>query len=149
MARITQRLGLTRFEADEFYKKALAAYEKRNLDEALINMSDAINALPNNSEYYAARGFLYLEDGIDDKASADFTQALKLYAYEMLAHYGLGVVAYREKKWDEALKSFTSAYHVDPKRPETLYYLAMVYHQKGDPVSALQVMRQAYELLDA
>ncbi|MBC8170966.1 MAG: tetratricopeptide repeat protein [Anaerolineae bacterium] len=149
MARITQRLGLTRFEADEYYKKALAAYEKRSLDEALINLSDAINALPNNSEYYAARGFMYLEDGIDDKAAADFNQALKLYPYEMLAHYGLGVVAYREKRWEIALKHFLAAYQADPKRSETLYYLALVYYQQRDYASALQVMKQALDLLDA
>lgn len=148
MARITQRLGLTRFEADEFYKKALAAYEKRNLDEALINLTDAINELPTNSEYYAARGFMYLEDGIDDKATADFEQALKLYAYEMLAHYGLGVVAFREKQWDTALQRFLSAYQADPKRPETLYYLALVYYEKKEYANALQVMKQAYDLMD-
>jgi Flp pilus assembly protein TadD len=149
MASFNQRLGLTRYEADEYYKKGLAAYEKRNLDEALVNLTDAINALPSNAEYYAARGFIYLEDGIDDKAEVDFAQALKLYPYEMLAHYGRGVIAFREKKWDEALRHFTSAYHANPKRAETLYYLALVYHRTGENANALHVMRQAHALLEA
>jgi tetratricopeptide (TPR) repeat protein len=149
MARINQRLGLTRYEADEYYKKGLAAYEKRNLDEALINLENAITALPNNAEYYAARGFVYLEDGLEDKAEADFAQALKLYPYEMLAHYGRGVIAFREKKWDAALQHFMNAYYADPKRAETLYYMAIVYHRKGENANALQVMRQAQSLLEA
>jgi tetratricopeptide (TPR) repeat protein len=149
MARITQRLGLTRYEADEFYKKGLAAYEKRNLDEALVNLSDAIDALPNHAEYYAARGFVYLEDGIEDKAGADFQQALKLYPYEMLAHYGQGILAYRSKQWEPALNHFLNAYRADQKRPETLYYLALVYHHLGQYENALQVMRQAQAALDA
>lgn len=149
MARLNQRLGLTRYEADEYYKKALAAYEKRHLDEALINMTDAINALPTNSEYYAARGFIYLEDGIDDKAEPDFAQALKIHPYEMLAHYGRGIIAFREKKWDDALQHFLSAYYANPKRAETLYYLAIVYHRLSEQANALQVMRQAHELLEA
>lgn len=149
MARITQRLGLTRYEADEFYKKGIAAYEKRNFDEALVNLSDAVDALPNHAEYYAARGFVYLEDGIEDKAKADFEQALRLYPYEMLAHYGLGILAYRRKDWDESLAHFLNAFRSDQKRPETLYYLALVYHHRGEDSNALQVMRQALAALEA
>jgi tetratricopeptide (TPR) repeat protein len=149
MVRITQRLGLTRYEADEFYKKGLAAYEKRNLDEALVNLSDAIDALPNHAEYYAARGFVYLEDGIEDKARVDFEQALKLYPYEMLAHYGQGILAYRVKDWETALNHFLNAFRSDQKRPETLYYLALVYHHLNQYENALQVMRQAQTALDA
>ncbi|MBC8099602.1 MAG: tetratricopeptide repeat protein [Armatimonadetes bacterium] len=149
MPRLTQRLGLTRYDADANYKKGLVAYEKRNLDEALINLSDAIEALPNNAEYYAARGYMYLEDGIEDKAEADFAQALKLYPYEMLAHYGRGVIAFREQRWVDALAHFTKAYHADPKRAETLYYLALVLHRQADYAQALDIMKQAQTALEA
>jgi tetratricopeptide (TPR) repeat protein len=149
MARLNQRLGLTRYEADEYYKKALAAYEKRNLDEALINMNDAIQALPTNPEYYATRGFFFVEDDVPDKAEADFEKALKIHPYEMLAHYGRGIIAFRNKKWDEALQHFLNAYYADPKRAETLYYLAIVYHRRGENANAVHVMRQAHELLEA
>lgn len=148
MARLVQRLGLTRYEADEFYKKALAAYEKRQFDEALINLTDAIEILPTNAEYYAARGFIYLEDDITDKATADFQQALKRYAYEMLAHYGLGVLAFKDKRWEEAQKHFTQAYYANPKRPETLYYLSLTHHRKGEHQHALHLMRQAHPLFE-
>jgi tetratricopeptide (TPR) repeat protein len=153
MARLTQRLGLTRAEADEHYRKALLAYQvvnqKRNLEEALLHMDAAISALPDNAEYYAARGLMYAEDGIDDKAEADFRAALKRFPYEMLAHYGLGVLAFRQRSWDAALAHFTEAYRVDPARPETLYYLAIVYHRRGENEYARQVMARAVAALDA
>lgn len=148
MARLSQRLGLTRYEADEYYRKGLAAYEKRNLEEAIINITDAINALPTNPEYYAARGLMYVEDDIPDKALADFEQALKRYPYEMLAHYGRGVLAFREKEWDTALEHFTQAYRSDPNRAETLYYLALTYHRKGEQVNAHTVMQKAQALFE-
>src|SRR3990172_8937057 len=136
MARITARFGLTRYQADEYYAEALNVYKKGNLEEAILNLGYAIELLPGNSEYYAARGFMYLEDGVQDKALADFEAALKRHPYEMLAHYGRGIIAYKDKNWDEALAHFNDAYVADPNRAETLYYLALVYHRKGDQAAA-------------
>jgi tetratricopeptide (TPR) repeat protein len=148
MSRLTQRLGLTRYEADEYYKTALQAYEKRQLEEAILAMEQAIILLPDESEYYATRGLFYLEDSIHDKASADFEAALQRHPYEPLAHYGRGVIAYRTCNWDEALAHFSDAYRADPDRPETLYYLALVCHRKGQNARALALMQQAQTLFE-
>ena len=148
MARLAHRLGLTRYEADEHYKQALSAYQKRALDAAILAMNEAIALLPNHAEYYAARGFFYLEDGVKDKASADFEQALQLFSYETLAHYGRGVIAYQSKNWDEAVAHFTDAYRSNPDRPETLYYLALAHHHKGDNAQALPHMQKAHEIFE-
>lgn len=147
MPRLIERLGLTRYEADEYYKLALQAYEKHQLEEAILKMEEAIKILSTEPEYYAARGLFYLEDGIKDKALADFEQALKLNPYEMLAHYGCGMIAYKDGNYDEAEAHFRDAFIADQKRPETLYYLALVYHRKRDNQRALAVMQQAVALL--
>src|SRR5262245_6689331 len=132
MPRLNQHLGLTRFSADEHYKRALDSYQKGQFDDAVDAMTDAIEELPTKSEYFAARGYFYLEDGVRDKAQTDFERALKIYPYEMLAHYGLGLIAYKGKNFDEALEHFTKAYRSDPQRPETQYYLALVCHNRHD-----------------
>jgi tetratricopeptide (TPR) repeat protein len=143
MARLAQRFGLTRYEADEYYKQALLAYGKKNLNEAILAMERAIELLPRNSEYYAARGFFYLEDGVVNKANEDFERALALHPYETLAHFGRGMIAYHAKNWEEALAHFTDAYHADPNRAETLYYLALVHHHRQNNAQALAIMQQA------
>jgi tetratricopeptide (TPR) repeat protein len=148
MARFSQRLGLTRYDADENYKLALEAYRKRQLDEAILKMTDAIELLPTRAEYYAVRGFFYLEDGVKTKALADFEHALKLHSLELLAHYGRGIIAYNDKNWDEALAHFKDAFKSDPKRPETLYYLALTYHRKAENPLALAYMNQAVDAFD-
>lgn len=148
MVNFTQRLGLTRYEADEYYKKALEAYGKLKLEEAILNMDEAIKALPNNSEYYAARGLFYLEDGVTEKAQADFEYAVKLHRYELLACYGRGIIAFKQGNWDEALAHFTDAYGADPNRPETLYYLALTQHRKGNHAAALPLMEKAQTALE-
>ena len=148
MPALTQRLGLSRYEADEHYKRALDAYRKANLAEAVEEMTYAITLLPTKGEYYAARGFFQLEDGAFTEADTDFAEALRIYPYEMLAHYGRGVISYRERDWDGALERFTAAYHVDPQRAETLYYLALVYFQMGEIASAVNVMTRALDAFE-
>ncbi len=143
MGRLTQRFGLTRYEADEHVRMALEAYKKNRLSEAIQHMTEAIALLPTKAEYYATRGFFFVEDGIKDQALADLEKALKLNRYEMLAHYGRGMIAYQDKNWAEAAAHFTDAYYCDPKRPETLYYLALALHQQGDNASALAWMQRA------
>ncbi len=147
MAKLTQRLGLPRFEADEFYKQALAIFPKGQFDEAIDRMDKAIEILP-RSEYYATRGFIYLQDDVPDKAKVDFEQALKMYRFEMLAHYGLGVLAYKARKYEEALKHFNSALAAEPERPELLYYLALTQHRLRSNAAALEVMQKAVAAFD-
>jgi tetratricopeptide (TPR) repeat protein len=67
----------------------------------------------------------------------------------MLAHYGRGIIAYDDKNWDEALAYFKDAQIAAPNRPETLYYLALTFHRKGDHASALPLMEHAQALLEA
>jgi tetratricopeptide (TPR) repeat protein len=149
MPRINQQLGFTRFEADEYYKQALEAYAKGDFDAAVDAMKNAITALPRKPEYYAARGLMYLEDGVTESALEDFHQALRLFPHEMLAHYGLGIVAYREKNWDDALEHFTAAYYVDAQRAETLYYLALTHYHKRDFPNAANLMKLANDRFEA
>lgn len=149
MTKLPQRLGLTRYEADEYFQQALDAYKKGRYDTAISAINDALALLPGRAEYVATRGLIYLEDGVKDKALADFEQALRLYPFEMLAHYGRGVIAYRDRNWDEALAHFTDAYRADPNRPETLYYLALVYHRKGNNEGAKKLMEAAIERFPA
>ncbi|MCC6614435.1 MAG: tetratricopeptide repeat protein [Anaerolineae bacterium] len=148
MPTFNQRLGLTRFEADEYYTRALDAYKKRDFDVALDAMNDAIELMPRKAEYLAARGFIFLEDGEQKRALDDFHAALVLNRYEMLAHYGRGMIAYQDQNWDEALAHFKDAFYADQNRPETLYYLGLTYYHKRDFASAIDFIeraRQAFE----
>lgn len=149
MPRIDQHLGFTRFEADEYYKQALDAYKKGDFDNAIDAMKNAIDALPRKAEYYAARGLMYLDDGVTQSALDDFDAALRLFPHEMLAHYGRGIVAFKDEHWDEALQHFTAAYYADTQRAETLYYLALTYYHLRDFASAANVMKLAHDRFEA
>lgn len=144
MARLSARFGLTRYQAEEYYHMALQAYEKRNLEEAIINITSAIDLYPYNSEYFATRGLFYMQDGVNDQAANDFDAALRLHAYELLANYGQGVLAYKAKDYAGAQDAFLRAWAADQQRPETLYYLALTAHRQRDNEAAIGWMQQAY-----
>jgi tetratricopeptide (TPR) repeat protein len=143
------RLGLTRYEADEHYKMALSHYDKRNVEQAILSMNRALELQPHNAEYHAARGFFYLEDGALPQAEADFDEALKRNAYELMANFGKGVIAYKNKHYETARSFFSNAWAVNPERAETIYYLAMVEHRLRNNPKAIYWMRQAYAIMNA
>ncbi|MCU0480984.1 MAG: tetratricopeptide repeat protein [Anaerolineae bacterium] len=148
MSKLQQRLGLNRYDADTEYKLSIQYYLKRQLTEAILSVEKAINLLPTNAEYVAARGFYYLEDGAEKEAKRDFEKALELFAYEVMAHMGLGTLAYRNGKWDNALEHFMNAHRADPKRAETLYYIALCHHRKLQNKEALDWMSKALAIME-
>lgn len=148
MARLVARLGITRYEADEYYRIALKSFEKKNLDEAVLNLNKAIEAYPRRAEYYAARGYFHLRDGLPNEAESDFDHALTINPYEIMANFGKGVIAYNHKDDDKALEYFTKAWAADSERAETLYYLALVHHRKRDNVAAKHWMSQAADIYE-
>ncbi len=143
MMKLAQHLGIARYEADEHYRAGLAAFVRRDLSKSIQALEAAVALLPRHAEYHAALGFVLLDDKRQREAGAAFERALKLNPYEMLANYGSGILAYRAKKWLEAMNYFTVAHAAQPKRAETQYYLAMVNHRVGKNSEALVWMERA------
>lgn len=143
MKRLARRLGLSRYEADERFRAALSAYDQRNLKTAKMEVEFAIELLPTHSEYHATLGYFLLEDRDALGARAAFARALELHPYEMLANYGQGMIAYRNKNWEKAAACFSYALAADPSRAETQYYLAMVNHRLGHNSEAVKWMQSA------
>ena len=143
MTSLAQRLGISRFEADQRYRAGLAAFAARDQRTAIAELQAAIELLPNHAEYHAALGLLLLEDKRKAAAVAAFDEALRLNPYEALANYGKGMIAYRAKDWRAAEGLFFKALAAQPKRAETQYYLGMIKHRLGRNDEALEWMRSA------
>ncbi|MCY3779126.1 MAG: tetratricopeptide repeat protein [Chloroflexi bacterium] len=143
MNKLAQRLGLTRYRADERYRAGLAAFVSRDLESAIRELQMAAELLPSHAEYHAALGFVLLDGKRQREARESFKQALTLNRYEMLANYGRGIIAYRGKSWLEALNFFSAAYAAQPERAETEYYLGMINHRLGRNKEAVKWMEAA------
>ncbi|MDQ7025849.1 MAG: hypothetical protein Q9P01_10325 [Anaerolineae bacterium] len=136
------RFGITRYEADEYYRISLDFYKKKNLEEAMNNITYAIELYPKRAEYHAARGFFRLEDGLPNEAEVDFDVALKTHGFDVLANYGMGAIAYGREDYELARDYFTKAWAANQQRPETLYYLAITEHRLKNNTKALEWMNQ-------
>lgn len=149
MFKLGQRLGKSRFEADEAYLGALAAFRREDHKIALAQIENAIARHPSHAEYHATRAWFQLELGDTSRARAGFDRAITINPYEMLANYGLGMLAYSEKDWEAAAGCFLNSIAAQPDRPETMYYLSLVRHRQGDNKRALHWMRKAHEAFSA
>lgn len=143
---LKRRLGVARYQADEHYRAALNAHGERDRKTALNEIEASIALLPSHAEYHATQGFLLLLGKDHAPAKEAFLRALALHPYEMLANYGLGAIAYRDKDWRRAAACFTNALAAQPERAETHYYLAMINHRLGDNQAALDWMKSAETL---
>lgn len=143
MTKLTQRLGEARFAADEHYTRALQVFQAGRLPEALDYIGSAIELLPNHAEYLAMQGWIHYQADAIQAAQDAFNRALDANPYEMIANYGKGLQAYREKNWEAARSFFLNALAAQPERPETQYYLALVSHRQGENAHALQWMQAA------
>ncbi len=143
MSKLAQWLGIPRVRADEHYWEALRAFSQRDLAAAQAAISEALELLPGHAEYHAVQGFFAQEDKSLQRAEACYQRALQLNAYEMLANYGRGMLAYRNREWQAAAEHFVNALAAQPQRPETLYFLAMTQHRLGKNDEAMRWMAAA------
>jgi tetratricopeptide (TPR) repeat protein len=60
---------------------------------------------------------------------------------EARAHYDQGIVAYNAGQFDQAVRSFTRAYELDPA-PILLFNVAQAHRKQGDAERALSFYRQ-------
>ncbi len=151
MGFLARRLGAARVEADEHYEKALSAYEKGKFEDAIEKLEPALERLPNNTEYLAVRGLCYLQQDEPDTAAAraSFKQALDAHPGEVAANYGMGVLCFREKQWQQALGWFNRVRTISPELAEPAYYMALIYHRNKDNATAKALMEQAAQQMGA
>jgi tetratricopeptide (TPR) repeat protein len=149
LRQLTQRRTI----ADRYLERGLYHLDKKKYDKGIADLTEAIASEDRNAELYTTRGFIYLQGYLQaDEADylgyarADFAYALALDARQWVASYCLGMIAYAEEDYREALEHFTAAYEVAPLRPEIYYYRALCHFQLGDRSNAIKEMEFAIQL---
>ncbi len=131
--------------AERYLERGLYALDHRKYDDAIADLTEAIAHEPENAELYTTRGFIYLQSNNADYlpyARADFEYALHLDSQQMVAQYGLGMMAYAAGDYHEAMRRFDLAREISPLRAEIYYYRALCRYQLGDPQGAVKEMEE-------
>jgi tetratricopeptide (TPR) repeat protein len=95
-------------------------------------------------KHYRGIKMLFFTDDIDELSvvkGGDAADNRKSGEY-----FQTGITAYQEKKYQEALDSFTKSYALDPKNLDALYNKAAVYYEMGDLANACTVWEQISKL---
>lgn len=92
------------------------------------------------------QGVQSVEAGNFSDAIVNFKTSLTLNPNNADAHYNLGTIYAKDKKYDVAIRSFQSALRVDPKHGAARYNLAYVYYMNQMSDEALSTFREFIEV---
>jgi tetratricopeptide (TPR) repeat protein len=126
-----------------YYRRGLQAFEDGDMENAILDLSEAIHYDRGHAEYYSTRGLFYVEARQFEDAQVDLEYALKLNKRQWLAHYALGMIDFTNQDYESAGKHFGEASKIRPERPEVWYYLAVTDHNLGDDTQAVADMERA------
>ncbi|MCC8141023.1 MAG: tetratricopeptide repeat protein [Lachnospiraceae bacterium] len=132
-------------EIDISYYKALALFLSGDTDGAIEVYTALIDYDEDNWEAYYLRGNIYLKEGQDDQALADYAEAASLngndpelcvHIYENLANSGLQ---------EDAQSYLDTALSMEPSDSADYYYLGDIYYLTGDYDNAKTYLLTARE----
>ena len=128
-----------------FNNLSTAHINKRELDSAIADATQAIALDPANPGFYQNRGNAYNNKGLYDQAIADYNQALALQPNFALAYPARGWAYRRKGLYDNAIADYTKAIALNPNAP-TYESRGEAYEAKGLGSQAMADYRTALNL---
>ena len=148
--------GLEKFDnAIAAYQRAIAsapdsAYTHAALGSAYANTHRYAEALEayktavaldsDDKMIHHQLGNVYSKRGEHAAAIRHQLKAIAIAPQFGAAHYQLGLLYAQEKRWDDAINAYRTAYQNDPTLVEVLYNLAQAHLRTGDTVAAREQM---------
>ena len=132
----------------------------------LITIRKAVKDEPQNPRYWFYLGQICETNGLVEEAISAYGHRVTMGDYYEEIWYSrlrMAQLYVLQNQWPKAILNYLAAYEVDPTRAESLYWLALGYHNRGhdrlamvfleavclihQPVSALFVEDQVYQIL--
>jgi Flp pilus assembly protein TadD len=85
---------------------------------------------PSSAQDYVERGNTYLEQGMYDKAIADYNAAIKLAPNDAWAYNGRGLAYYHKEMYDKAIADYNAALKIDPGYADAYNNRGLAYYNK-------------------
>ena len=127
------------------------------IDKSFTVMADIIlKILPTNQK--AKEAFVYYRDGMSAQADGEYAEALDNY-YEALKLeedpydrsfilYNIGLIHTSNGEQDRALEYYREAIELNPKMPQALNNVAVIYHYQGEKAREAGQEEEAEALYD-
>jgi predicted TPR repeat methyltransferase len=127
-----ETLYLSLLEDDDFEQEellhllAILKAQKKELNQALDYIKQALDLDPNNTSFYNSLGNIYKHLKLKDKAIEAYYKAIELNhnaAHQPLNN--LGNLLYEQDKLDEAIQHYQSSIRLKPNAPDTYFNLGI------------------------
>ncbi len=123
-------------------------FQRQDYPKAIESFKTAISIDPNYSEAHNYLGKVYEGSGREEEAILSYQGALKniQYATPQLPYWNMGLVYFKQKKYDQALEAFQQTRKIEPANGDVLAKIGETYVQKGSLEKALSFFKEAVTL---
>ena len=127
------------------YDLGMSALSAKNYSEAIANFFIATQKAPNEPKVWNSLGIAYMEVFEYEKAESAFRRALEVDKKFTEARLNLGVMYFRKKDYENALREIRTALADEafPHKHIAFYYLARVYKAIDNQNLYLENLRKA------
>lgn len=133
-----------------YFKRGKANLESRTdtrlLDQAIADLSKAIEINPSYAEAYTERATAYQRKADYSRAIADATKAIELNPSVSLAYRVRGSVYLQQRDYARALADYSKAIELNPNSTSGYVGRAFTYAEKGDTGPAIDDIEKAFKL---
>jgi tetratricopeptide (TPR) repeat protein len=128
-----------------YYDLGMSALSAKNYSEAIANFFIATQKAPNEPKVWNALGIAYMEVFEYEKAESAFRRALEVDKKFTEARLNLGVMYFRKKDYENALREIRTALADEafPHKHIAFYYLAKIYKALDNQNLYLENLRKA------
>lgn len=118
--------------AKSHYEKGYKLIDEKKLDEAEIEMLEAIKIEPDFADAHQELGYIYSQKGILDKATVECRKSVELDPKDPVAWRTLGSVYFARGLHILAVKAMEKAIEIAPNYADVQYDLAYAYYHIGE-----------------
>jgi type IV pilus biogenesis/stability protein PilW len=130
---------------DALYNLGLACYHLEDYEKSKQYFLQALSITPDYPDAHNNLGLIYMQLGQWKEAEEHFQKAVSnpIYKTPELAYYSLGMIQYRQGRYDNALESFKASVRRDRNFALPYYGMALAYNRLERFGEAADLMEKA------
>jgi tetratricopeptide (TPR) repeat protein len=130
----------------EYFMRALMWRIRSGTDEALADLTKAIELNPRYARAYAKRAGIYLDKDQTGLAMGDLSKAIGINAQYAYPYYLRGVIYHNQQQYDQAVAEYTKSITLDAQASDSYFNRAVVYRIQHKYDLALADYSKALEI---
>lgn len=133
-------------KADALVKESVDLIQKRQFNEAITKLSEAIKIDPKCSEAYFQRAGILADAGKDRFALTDYTKAIEINGKDVRFFNMRGLFLLTRRQYENAVQDFTTAVQIDPKYVQAYNNRGLVHLAQSNYSDAIADFNRSVEI---